>query len=219
MWVMKEELRTMTPTPPALRNVPIPSLPAHLQDCIVADSMPAPVPKTRTFALQAVNAARQTTISTMALSQMADQKASTLMGATFLVFSLTLGQASKGGPSVVPLLVMGAFAFISAGFAVWVVMPAIRFKKPLPTPVERGNMMFFGVISQFSEDEYIERMLDNLADDESMYRMMFRDIWQNAQVLQHKKYKLLGYAYRSFLCGLVASALVFAAQFFFRLRL
>jgi hypothetical protein len=172
--------------------------------------MPEPLPKKRTFALQAVNAARQTTIANTTLSQMADQKASILMGATFLVFTLALGQASKGGRAAVPLLVLGAFAFIAACFAVSAVMPSVGSKGAVG---KRGNMMFFGVISQYDEEDYIERMLDNIADDESMYRMMFRDVWQNAQVLQHKKYRLLGYAYRSFLVGLVASAMVFAAQF------
>jgi hypothetical protein len=168
------------------------------------------VPIARTFAPQAVNAARQTTIANMTLSQMADQKASILMGATFLVFTLTLGQVSKGGRAVGPLLVLGASAFVAACFAVSVVMPSVRANRGGGPP----NMMFFGVISQFDEEEYIERMLDNLANDESMYRMMFRDIWQNAQVLQHKKYRLLGYAYRSFLTGLIASAALFAAQYF-----
>ena len=32
---------------------------------------------------------------------------------------------------------------------------------------------------------------------------MLRDIYQNGQVLQHKKYKYLGAAYRAFLIGLV----------------
>ncbi len=168
-------------------------------------------PEPRKFALQAVNAARQTTIANMTLSQMADQKASILMGATFLVFSVTIGQASRGGPAVAPLLVLGAFAFVAACCAVSVVMPSIRSKR---VPTDRANLMFFRCISQLDEEEYIERMLDNLADDESMYRMMFRDVWQNAQVLQHKKYRLLRYAYGTFLTGLISSAAVFAMQFF-----
>ena len=168
------------------------------------------LPVARKFALQAVNAARQTTIANTTLSQMADQKASILMGATFLVFTLTIGQASKGGRAALPLLVLGAFALVAACLAVAVVMPSVRTKRP---PGQSANLMFFGVISQFGEEDYIERMLDNLADDESMYRMMFRDVWQNAQVLQHKKYRLLGYAYRTFLTGLITSAIVFAVQY------
>ena len=168
------------------------------------------LPSTRTFAPQAVNAARQTTMVNTTLSQMADQKASILMGATFLVFTLAIGQASRDGAGAVPLLVLAGFAFIAACCAVGVVMPAVRVHGPVD---ERGNLMFFGVISQFTEDDYIERMLDSLADDESMYRMMFRDVWQNAQILQHKKYRLLGYAYRSFLAGLVVSGVLFVAQY------
>ena len=128
----------------------------------------------------------------------------------FLVFTIALGQVSRGGRATVPLLVLGAFAFLAACFAVSVVMPSARTKAP---PGGQPNLMFFAHISQFSEDDYIERMLDNLATDEAMYRMMFRDVWQNAQVLQHKKYRLLGYAYRTFLAGLVTSAVVFVVQF------
>jgi hypothetical protein len=142
---------------------------------------------------------------------MADQKASILMGATFLVFTLAIGQASRGGHPALPLVVLGGFALVAACCAVAVVMPSPKSHRPLS---EHSNPMFFGDISQFDEDLYVERMLDTVACDEAMFRMMFHDVWQNAQVLQHKKYRLLAYAYRSFLAGLVASAVVFAVQFF-----
>ena len=172
-------------------------------------------PSERVFAPQAVQAARTTTIVNLTLSQMADQKASMLMGAALVVFSLTIGQANRGGQASqghapLALLVLGAFAFVAAILAISVVMPAIGVKHP---PTERDNPMFFGVISQFDEEAYVEKMLDNLATDEAMYRMMLRDIWQNSRVLQAKKYRLLGWAYRMFLAGLGASAGVFAAQY------
>lgn len=167
-----------------------------------------PTPK-RTFAAQAVHAARTTTIVNLTMSQMADQKASILMGATFVVFTITLGQAGTGHAPLA-LLVLGAFAFISACCAVSVVMPSVRGQH---VRTDRRNPMFFGAISTFTEDDYIETMLDNLANDETMFRMMFEDIWQNAQVLQHKKYRRLGWAYRIFLAGLVSSAGVFAAEY------
>ena len=163
----------------------------------------------RTFAAQAVHAARTTTIVNLTMSQMADQKASILMGATFVVFTITLGQASKGHAPLA-LLVLGAFAFVSACCAVSVVMPSVRGKH---VPSDRDNPMFFGVISQFAEDDYVETMLDNLATDETMFRMMLRDIWQNGQVLARKKYRRLGWAYRIFLAGLISSAAVFAAGY------
>ena len=43
---------------------------------------------------------------------------------------------------------------------------------------------------------------------------MARDIYQNGTVLQTKKYRLLGYAYRIFLVGLVASFTAFVIQHF-----
>jgi len=159
-----------------------------------------PAPR-RHFAAQAVNAARTVTGTNLTMSQMADQKASILMGATFLVFTITVGQVGRGHAPPA-LLVLGGFAFVSACFAVSVVMPSISGRRAPGRP----NPMFFGSICQYELDDYVEHMLDNLASDEAMYRMMFVDVWQNAQVLARKKYRLLGWAYRSFLAGLVISA-------------
>ena len=44
-----------------------------------------------------------------------------------------------------------------------------------------------------------------------MLAMMARDVFQNGQVLAHKKYRLLRLAYLLFIGGLVASLLAFVA--------
>ena len=63
----------------------------------------------------------------VALSAMADTKASILMGATFLVFTLTIGQmATATLASSYPLLVLGAFAFAATVLSVMAVMPKIK---------------------------------------------------------------------------------------------
>jgi hypothetical protein len=59
----------------------------------------------------------------LALSQMADSKASILMGATFVVFTITVGQAKNGYLSPA-LLVLAAFAFASTMCAVMAVLPS-----------------------------------------------------------------------------------------------
>ena len=82
--------------------------------------------------------------------------------------------------------------------AVFAIMPAVR-----PKPNTARNVLFFGYFTQMSEQDYVDEVLDDLANDEVIYRTMLRDIYQNGQVLQHKKYKFLGYAYRVFLVGLV----------------
>jgi hypothetical protein len=42
--------------------------------------------------------------------------------------------------------------------------------------------------------------------------MVARDVYQNGQVLAHKKYRLLRVAYSIFIVGLVASVVAFAAS-------
>ncbi|MBT0670972.1 hypothetical protein HT136_21610 [Novosphingobium profundi] len=129
---------------------------------------------------------------------MADQKASILLGATFIVFTLTIGQSAKG-PLPLPLVVLAAFAFLSAFCAVMVVMPAIRTP---PYDPARSNILFFGAFTQIEEAEFVEEIVTRLATDEGMFRTMLRDVYQNGQVLRFKKYRYLGYAYRLFLAGL-----------------
>lgn len=137
------------------------------------------------------------------LSAMADHKASILMGATFVIFTITIGQAR--GPSLpLPLLILGAAAFFSAVLAVLAILPATHTQRRGPL-----NLLFFGSFTQLDEEEYIERLTAQLSTDDGIYRTMARDIYQNGMVLERKKYRLLGHAYRVFLLGLTASFVAF----------
>ena len=60
----------------------------------------------------------------------------------------------------------------------------------------------------------LDRVIHELEDEEAAFRMMARDLYQNGIVLERKKYRLLGYAYRIFLAGLVASAVAFVVVYF-----
>jgi hypothetical protein len=162
----------------------------------------------RSFSPNAIHILRTTQQTHYQLSQMADQKASILMGATFVIFTITIGQAKGGTGAPLPLLVLGAFAFVSAVFAVLAILPAIHMKEAGPI-----NLLFFGSFSQLDEDDYIDRMLDCVGDDETIYRTMINDIYQNGRVLDRKKYRLLGHAYRVFLVGLTLSLAAFIVQY------
>jgi hypothetical protein len=145
----------------------------------------------------------------LTLSQMADQKASILMGATFVVFTLSVGQASKG-PVPLALVVLGAAALVSALFTITALMPSVAAPKGEVT--EGANLLFFSVYAKLTEEEFIARVLPLLTSDEAIWRAMLRDMHQNGLVLARKKYRLLGYAYRSFLVGLVLTVVVFVAE-------
>ena len=117
-----------------------------------------------------------------------------------------MSQGAKG-PEPASLLVLAASAFLSAVCAVSAVMPSTGGK---PVPGAATNKLFFGVFTRGSESEFIEGVLAELHADETVFRTMLRDIYQNGQVLQRKKYRLLGWAYRVFLAGLVLTVLTFA---------
>jgi len=147
---------------------------------------------------------------TMQLSQMADQKASMLMGATFLIFTLAVGQARAGGGMLLPLAVLALFAFLAAVCAVLTVLP-----RTAPPPREMGpdtNILFFGVYTGMAQDAFVDAVIDRLRDDETLCRTILRDVYQNGQVLARRKYRLLGHAYRLLLAGLVLSFALFAVE-------
>ena len=159
----------------------------------------------------AIHLVRTTQQGHYTLSQMADQKASILMGASFVIFAITVGQARTGGGPPLPLVVLGGFAFFAAVFAVLAILPAVRTRRGGDV-----NLLFFGSFAQLERDDYIERVLAALATDESIYRTMAGDIYANGVVLARKKYRMLGYAYRIFLAGLTLSFLTFIAEPFWK---
>ena len=180
---------------------------------------PAQPPKAAPSALSpsgysnhAIHLVRTAQSINLALSQMADSKASLLMGATFVVFTITMGQA-KNGHLPASLLVLAAFAFASALCAVMAVLPSIGRPSAASTINARPNKLFFGTFTAMDEDEWTESVLADLRADETVFRAMLHDMYQNGQVLQHKKYRYLGYAYRLFMAGLVATVVMFVAEY------
>lgn len=157
----------------------------------------------------AIHLVRTSLAANLQLSQMADQKANMLMGASFVVFTLAVGQL-RTGRMVVPIAILATGAFLAATFAILSVLPKVtNIKGPVG---DDANILFFGIFTSVSESEFADRIVAKLDDDEALYRVMLRDIYQNGQVLQHKKYKYLGYAYRIFLTGLVLSFAAFAVE-------
>ena len=155
------------------------------------------------YSIQAIHVLRTVQNNTLKLSQMADQKASILMGATFLVFSISLGRSLTVSDLPVALWVLAGFAFLSSLCAVMAVLPSVG--KSTPGTASRSNRLFFGHFYDTDEDEWTEEVLAELHSDEAVFRLMLHDIYQNGQVLQRRKYRYLGFAYRLFIVGLVAT--------------
>src|SRR5436190_13881166 len=109
------------------------------------------------------------------LSQMADQKASMLLGITFVIFTISVGQAKLGHPEPA-LLILAATAFLAAFLTVLAVLPSV---KPGPKPDSIRNILFFGSFTQLPEDEYVDRLLNIVRDSRTGYEAFAHDIYQN----------------------------------------
>ncbi|KRA81672.1 Pycsar system effector family protein [Altererythrobacter sp. Root672] len=159
------------------------------------------------YSPNAIHLLRTAQRNTLVLAQMADQKASILMGACFLVFSIAVSRTLIGH---LPwsLAILALFAFLSALCGAIAVMPSVG--KPATT--EQRNWLFFGHYHDRNEQEWADDLLGELKDDEEVFRLMLRDIYQNGQVLHRRKYRFLGYAYRLFIAGLVITLAAFAVE-------
>jgi hypothetical protein len=162
--------------------------------------------ETGKYGSDAVQAIRTASQAQYHLSAMADRKAGIMMGASFLVFTYVIAQAIRDGGLPLPLLVVGIAAFLAAVISAVAVMPTVHGAVDVDG---KRNLMFFGGFADMKEDEYVAEMLQRLADQEQFLAMLARDVYQNGQVLAHKKYRLLKYAYSIFIIGLIFSVVAF----------
>lgn len=174
-----------------------------------------PAPPPISFPPNAVHLVRTNQQITMQLSQMADQKASILMGATFVVFTLAIGQARSGGGALaMPLAILATFSFLSALFAISAVLPRVGKAPPVvyKDGKDHSNILFFGRFAQMEEDEFIAAVKGRLRTEDDLYETMLRDTYQNGVVLARRKYRYLAYAYRLFVVGLTLTFIAFGVE-------
>lgn len=145
----------------------------------------------------------------LALSEMADNKASILMGATFVVFALVIEEITSN-QATPPLFILAVFSFLSTVLSVMALRP--RVMKPPSLIGPKTNVVFFGAFSGISEEQYVDHMVEILRSEEDTFRTMARDLYQNGRVLQFEKYRYLSYAYTIFLIGLIGTFVAFLIE-------
>ena len=139
------------------------------------------------------------------LSNMADSKASILLGASFVVFGLSISDIASGKAEV-PMIVLTLFSFVATVLGVLTVRPArIRKFKVVPG---KSNIMFFGSFTNVTRDEYIEQVINTLASPEESIRAMARDIYDHGVLLKRDKFSWLYWSYTAFLWGMWITAAV-----------
>ena len=137
------------------------------------------------------------------LSQMADTKASILMGASFVVFSMSIGDIADNKASL-PLLVLTLFSFIATVLGVLTVRPN-RLRKAV-VPADRANILFFGSYVNTPREDYVDEVIKVLSSEEETYRRLARDLWDHGQVLRDDKFRWLYWSFTLFLVGMLVTA-------------
>ena len=161
------------------------------------------------FSPNAIHLVRTAQINTLTLSQMADQKANIMIGATFVVFSLSVTRLI-GSEITLASLCLAATAFVSSLCAVIAVLPSTGTRSK---GSDGQNVLFFGHFAEMEEEQWRSELMQRFRSDNAVYRTMLRDLYQNGRVLHRRKYRFLTYGYRTFLFGLMITMLVFVAEY------
>lgn len=151
----------------------------------------------------------------MTLSEMADSKASILLGASFVVFSLSIGELAKGGKTDFPMLVLTLFSFVATIFGVLTVRPNRMRKAKVPISGKKVNILFFGSYVDCPREEYVDEVMRVLSSEEETYRRLARDLWDHGHVLRDDKYRWLYWSFTFFLYGMVVTAIALVIQLLF----
>ncbi len=146
------------------------------------------------------------------LSNMADSKASILLGASFVVFGLSISDIAAGKASI-PLVVLTLFSFIATVLGVLTVRPA-RIKDWKVEP-GKANLMFFGSFTNVTKEQYVEQCVRALADPEASIRTMAADIYDHGKLLKADKFSWLYWSYSAFLWGMWITAIVVVGDLYF----
>jgi hypothetical protein len=147
------------------------------------------------------------------LSGMADTKASILMGASFVVFSMSIGDLAAG-KATLPLLVLTLFSFVATVFGVLTVRPNKMPDKPIP--IEKANILFFGSYTNAPRDDYVEEVIKVLSSEEETYRRLARDLYDHGLVLRDDKFRWLYWSFSVFLFGMLITAAAVTIELVFR---
>jgi hypothetical protein len=189
---------------------PLAQAPDHQPAATSGTSDPATA--NRYFEPEYINVLVSAHAGNLELSNMADSKASILLGASFVVFGLSISDIAAGQASI-PLVVLTAFSFVATVLGVLTVRPArIRDWKVEPG---KSNIMFFGSYTNVSREQFIDQCVDTLASPEESIRAMARDIYDHGQLLKKDKFSWLYWSYTAFLWGMWITAAVVVGDLLF----
>jgi predicted metal-dependent HD superfamily phosphohydrolase len=154
------------------------------------------------------------------LSSIADGKANMIISINTLVLSILITAGSAGFSLstsiqenlgyIIPVLILMLTSLVAITFAVFSAIPKVSGQDFTEEDVKQHkvSLLYFGNFLKLEKREFVGYLRDLKEDQEVLYDDLSRDLYNLGMVLR-KKYRLLTYAYRTFVGGLVLSFLVF----------
>jgi predicted metal-dependent HD superfamily phosphohydrolase len=154
----------------------------------------------------------------MSLSQIADNKANTLISVNGIIISIVLSalfpKLSSNPFLIAPGLSLLAFSSVTIIIAILSTIPktthGIISKKEVEE--KKGNLIFFGNFHKMSVDEYEWAIGELMKDKDYLYKSLTRDLYYLGKVL-NRKYGLLRWSYYIFISGLIITIGLFLYSF------
>jgi hypothetical protein len=97
---------------------------------------------------------------------------------------------------------------VSVIFAIQAARPKLIKAKNIDGNMQKSSLLFFGVIAQHTQQDYIREMKTLIDSGDDLYEHMTIDIYNQGLILK-RKYNLLVYAYQVFMFGFILSVAVF----------
>lgn len=154
------------------------------------------------------------------LIQMADNKANIIISINTMIISSIIAITGYGAVAgkietydakvLVPIVLIILSCLVSVIFAIQAAKPKLIRAKHEGGTMQKSSLLFFGVIAQHSQQDYLKRMKALLDSGEDVYEHMTIDLYNQGLILK-RKYNLLVYAYQVFMFGFILSVGVFLA--------
>lgn len=154
----------------------------------------------------------QTRQNHMRLTAMTDQKAHILIAISAITLNVSASQLDN--PMLKwPLLILLVQAVVTMFLASLVIMPTLRLFKGGSKP-EKLHSSFATSFASLNYNEYIHLLEQAFQNNGELYEIMARELYDSAQIVVNKKFRLLRYAFISFLSGLVVTLIAFVITVF-----
>jgi predicted metal-dependent HD superfamily phosphohydrolase len=161
---------------------------------------------------------RTTSRNHLQLSAMADSKANIMISINTIVISVVLstsaGRLAEYPHLVMPVIVLSLVCLLTIVLSVLATRPQVSKGKFSRDDIlnKKTNLLFFGNFHGMDIEDYQWGVSEMMKDADYLYSSLTRDVFYLGKVLG-KKYKILRYAYTTFMIGFVVSILLFIISF------